>query len=192
MKTALIIVDMQYDCCDGGPMAHNNSLNIIPIINRIRDRYDIVIFIKKQYQFNHSSFKQFGGKNPKHCIENTYGAELHKDMIIKEEDIIICRGTLQKYDSNSAFYDADTIENDTRLKYILRINNIRELYFCGNGIDNCIFSSIIDAVNNRFKCTLITDALGYIDKEKAEKSLKYLEGLGIVICDSTVFSKGDD
>ena len=181
MKKALLVIDMQYDCCEGGPMSHYNSLTLIPKINRIRDSYDIIIFIKKQYQFNHSSFKKYGGKFPKHCVEDTPGAELHKDLIIKEDDIIVCRGTLQKYNSNSAFYDAEDIEKETRLKYILYINSIKELYFCGNGIDTCIFSTAIDAINNRFKCYVIRDAVSYIDKEKAEKCVKYLINLGVDI-----------
>ena len=170
---------MQYDCCDGGPMAHYNSLAIIPTINRIRNDYDIVIFVKRHYQFNHSCFKHYGGKYPKHCVEDTDGAELHKDLIIKENDIVVCRGTLQKYNSNSAFYDAEDVEKETILKYVLHVNNVKELYFCGNGIDNCIFSTIIDAVNSRFKCYVVKDAVSYIDKEKAEKCLNYLGSLGI-------------
>ena len=47
MKKALLIIDMQNDFCDGGPMSHNMSFEIIPEINSILDNYDLVIFIKK-------------------------------------------------------------------------------------------------------------------------------------------------
>ena len=179
MKRALLIIDMQNDFCDGGPMAHNNSFEIIPEINRIRDNYDLIIFIKKSLQSNHSSFKNFGGSFPSHCIDGTYGCEIQSNIIVKGDDITILRGTLQKYDSNSAFYDAEDINKPTRLKYILQINNIKELYFCGNGLERCIFSTIMDACNFRFKCYVINDAVSYMNKEKYDNSLTYLNNLGI-------------
>ncbi len=181
MKNALIIIDMQYDLCNGGPMAFENSLNIIPVINRIRDDYDYVVFVKKLYPENHSSFRQFGGKNPKHCIQNTVGANIHNDIISKKDDYIISRGSLQKYDSNSAFYDAEDIKRETTLKMILRMNDISNLYFCGNGMDNIIFSTIMDAIKFRYKCHIIKDAITYDNKEKTEKYLSYLNGVNVDI-----------
>ena len=129
MKNALLIIDMQYDLCNGGPMAFENSLNIIPIINRLRDNYDNVIFVRKWYPENHSSFKQFGGKYPKHCVQDTSGANIHNDIISKKDDCIISRGSLQKYDSNSAFCDAEPISKQTRLKQVLKAYDIQKLYF---------------------------------------------------------------
>ena len=35
-KSALIIVDMQNDFCEGGSLAVNGSLEIIPTINELR------------------------------------------------------------------------------------------------------------------------------------------------------------
>jgi len=179
MKKALLIIDIQNDFCDGGPMSHNKSFEIIPEINSIRDNYDLVIFIKKSLQSNHSIFKNYGGQYPSHCIEGTHGCELHDNIIVKEDDIIISRGTLQKYDSNSAFYDAEDINKQTRLKYILQINNIKELFFCGNGLERCIFSTIMDAYNYRYKCYVIKDAVSYMNKEKYEQNIKYLINLGL-------------
>ena len=36
-KTALIIVDMQNDFCEGGSLAVTGSLEVIPIINTLRE-----------------------------------------------------------------------------------------------------------------------------------------------------------
>src|SRR5438045_2922284 len=122
MKTSLIIVNMQYDFCDGGPISYNKSLEIIPLINRIRDEYDKVIFIIDNHPENHSSFKKYGGTYPIHCVENTYGWKIHNDLIIKQEDLIINKGSLQKYDSDSAFYEAESINKESKLKNFLIIN----------------------------------------------------------------------
>lgn len=179
MKSALLVMDMQYDFCESGPMAHEGSLAIIPLINRLRDNYDYVIFIVKQLQFNHSIFEKYGGLYPEHCVKGTNGIRIHDDLIVKTDDIIINRGTLQKYDSNSAFYNADAIGKPSRLKQILLAYNIQNLYFCGNGLDNVIYSTIIDAINNKYKCYIIENAVTYLNEEKIEKCLNYLGTLDV-------------
>lgn len=179
MKNALIVIDIQNDYCNGGPMAYNNSLEIIPKINRIRDNYDMVIHIRDYHPENHCSFKYYGGKYPKHCIQNTFGSQFNIDLIIKESDIIINRGTLQKYDSNSAFYDAEEINKETKLRKILKCNEILELYFCGNGIEECIYSTIIDAIGYRFKCYVINDAISSKDMDRSNYCINYLKSLRV-------------
>ena len=179
MKSALIVMDMQYDFCEGGTMAHERSLVIIPMINRMRDNYDHVIFIKKQLQTNHSIFKQYGGTYPEHCVKGTNGEKIHDDLIIKNEDVVIHRGTLQKYDSNSAFYDAEPISKPTRLKQVLKAYDIQNLYFCGNGMDNSIYSTIIDAINNKFKCYIIKNAVTCIDENKMNLCIDYLNKINV-------------
>lgn len=185
MKSALIIMDMQYDFCEGGPLSHDKSLLIIPRINRMREKYDIIIFVKKQLQYNHSIFKQYGGDSPLHCISGTNGEKIHEDLIIKTDDIIINRGTLQKYNSNSAFYNAESINKETRFKQILQAYNVSSLYFCGNGMDNSIYSTIIDAINNKFKCYIITNAITCIDEEEMNKCIKYLSTLNVELIEYT-------
>lgn len=179
MKTALIIVCMQNDFCNGGSMAFENALEIIPIINRTRDNYDYTIFIKKTYPDNHAIFKEYGGKLPKHCIENTYGQKIHDDIIIKNTDYIINIGCLQKYDSNSAFFEAEDIEKETKLKTILDMNDIKNLYFCGNDMEKVIFSTIMDAINRRYKCYIVENSITFNNKEKSQKLLDYLSMLKI-------------
>ncbi len=179
--SALIIMDMQYDYCNGGPLAHDKSLLIIPQINRIRNTYNLIIFTKKRLQSNHSIFKYYGGSFPIHCVDNTNGEKLHGDLLITPTDIIIHRCSLQQYDSNSAFYDAESINKPTRLKQILQSNHITDLHFCGNGMDNSIFSTIIDAINYKYKCHILKDIIASIDSNKCDECIAYLLSLGVTL-----------
>lgn len=179
--TALIVTDMQYDICDGGPLANINSLAIVPKINNLRENYDFVIFTIKSHPEKHSSFKQYGGTYVKHCIEGTHGGELHNDLIVSEKDFIIKRGTQFSYNSDSGFYDDEASKKTTRLGYYLQVNNVKNLYFCGNNMDTCIFSTVLDALNNKFNCHLITNAIGYVSEEKYNNKIKFLESLGITL-----------
>jgi len=174
-KKGLIITDIQYDMCDGGPMANSNSLNIIPKINSIRDNYDLVIFTKKTYNKGHILFKKY----PVHCVENSAGVKLHNELIIRTPDIIINRCSQKDSNSNSVFWDDETICKETKLKYFLKVHDIDKLYFCGNNMDTCIFSTIMDAINYGLKCYVLSDILGYYNKEMCDKKIKYLKTLDV-------------
>jgi nicotinamidase/pyrazinamidase len=179
MSKCLIVVDMQNDYCEGGPMAFDQSLGLIPKINRIRDHFEIVIFATDVHPDNHISFKKYGGKLPEHCVVGSYGSQIHQDLIVKPLDYIITRGTLPEYDSESIFYNADSIENISKLKTILVSNKIKNLYFCGNGLDSIIFSSIIDAINYKFDCCILIDLVTFT--HKFDECIKYLESIGAKI-----------
>jgi nicotinamidase/pyrazinamidase len=178
-NVALIIMDMQNDFCNGGPIPHMKSLEIIPQINKIRDEFKHVFLVRELHQANHSSFKEFGGKLHSHCIIDQPGSNFNDHLTISHNDIIVSRGTLQKFDSSSAFYDAEDIKKETNLKHILQMNNINELYFCGIAIDKSIFSTILDAINFKYTCYVYKDCIAYADKDNYEKKIKYLELLGV-------------
>jgi nicotinamidase/pyrazinamidase len=178
-NVALIIMDMQNDFCNGSPLANTKSLKIIPIINKLKEKFKYVFLTKEQHQSNHSSFKKFGGKYPSHCVENTKGNEFNEYLNISKDDIIIERGMLQKFDSSSAFYDAEEIKKKTNLRNILKINNINKLYFCGMNADTSMFSTIMDAINYKYKCYVYADAIAYADEDMYIKRIEYLTKLGI-------------
>jgi len=177
---ALIIMDIQNDFCDGGPIPHKKSLEIIPTINKIKEDYQHVFLVRELHQHNHSSFLEFGGKIHSHCVIDTQGAEFNTHLDISKSDIIITRGTLQKFDSASAFYDAENINKPTNLRHLLQVNNITELYFCGINMDVSIFSTVLDAINYKYNCYIYKDCVAYADEEKYNNNMKYLESLGVI------------
>ncbi|AYV77326.1 MAG: isochorismatase [Barrevirus sp.] len=179
MNKALIIMDLQNDFCNGGPIPHFNSLTIIPKINSIRDSFKHVFLCRELHQENHSSFKECGGKLQKHCIIGTNGSEFNEHLTILPDDIIVDRGTLQKFDSSSAFYDSEDTKKETNLRHLLTINGLTDLYFCGISMDTSIFSTVLDAINWRYNCYIYKDCIAYLNEEKCEANIKYLEQLGV-------------
>ena len=178
-NVGLLIMDMQNDFCNGYPMSNTKSLKIIPIINKLRNEFKYIFLTRELHQKNHSSFKNYGGKYLAHCIEGTEGAEFHEHLDRNDNDMIITRGTLQKYDSGSAFYDADEIGKPTNLRDLLKLNGIKKIYFCGLNMDTSLFSTIMDAINFKYECHVYSDAIGYIDEEKYMEKIDYLTKLGI-------------
>ena len=89
-NSALIIVDMLYDFIDGSLACHNaeNAVNAtLKFIDahtkeqggedhEILDTFPI-LFIRDCHPADHSSFVEFGGTWPAHCVRGTRGGELH-------------------------------------------------------------------------------------------------------------------
>lgn len=174
---ALIIMDMQNDFSIYGPIPHEKSLDIIPIINQLRGEFKIVFLIIEEHQENHSSFKKY----PPHCIADQKGSEFIPHLDILDTDIIIKRGTLQKYSSTSAFYDAEDIQKETNFRNILQMNNITDLYFCGISMDKSIFSTVLDAINFKYNCYLYKNAIAYSNINLYNKNIAFLEKLEVTI-----------
>ena len=129
MKTAFIIVDVQNDFISGS-LALKNGEQIVPEINRILENheFDSVIYTKDWHPVNHISFHEnrelWGGKTeqeafskvtlknklgddydqvlwPTHCVQGSNGAELHKDLIVKEGSFEVKKGLTGLWFKNS-------------------------------------------------------------------------------------------
>lgn len=58
---------------------------------------------------------------PDHCVQNTKGSELHKDLVVKDNDIRIYKGQDPNVDSYSGF---GTPPEDTGLEKELKNRNV--------------------------------------------------------------------
>uniref|UniRef100_A0A0N5C0C7 nicotinamidase n=1 Tax=Strongyloides papillosus TaxID=174720 RepID=A0A0N5C0C7_STREA len=128
--------------------------------------FDDVLFIKpfecKQVVF------------PKHCIRNTPGAEIYKDIIVPENSIVVKKGTNTYYDSYSGFFDNHKI-NKTELEDKLKEINIESVFVCGVSLEYCVSSTANDASDLGFKTYFITDCtrgLNFDDMIKAKDEMK--------------------
>jgi nicotinamidase/pyrazinamidase len=80
---ALIIVDVQKCFCPDGAVPVPEGDKIVSNFNRYIEKFSKVgakiIATRDWHPPNHSSFKQYGGEWPPHCVQETEGAEFHPD-----------------------------------------------------------------------------------------------------------------
>ena len=151
MKT-LIIVDVQNDFIPGGALEVPEGDQIIPVINSIQEKFDLVVATQDWHPANHSSFasnhdgmKPFGKIEwrgaeqilwPDHCVINSKGADFHPDLKMDKVEAVFRKGMDWKIDSYRGFFD-NGHEKNTGLVGYLRERNAGELYFCGLAADFC-------------------------------------------------------
>jgi len=186
MKT-LIIVDAQNDFMPGGALEIPEGDRIVPVINKIIPKFELVVATQdwhpaehKSFAVNHPNRKEFeiidlhGVEQklwPPHCVQGTPGADFHKELKLNPVEAIFRSAMDIEVDSYSVFYDNAHLKS-TGLAGFLREKGADDLYFCGLAADICVYYTIKDALKEGFKATLIEDATAPLIQEDYEKARK--------------------
>jgi len=99
---------------------------------------------------------------PDHCVQGTFGAQLHKDLDIRPISAIFRKGMNPEIDSYSAFFDNNKL-NNTGLHGFLQDKSITELVFCGLAGDFCVAYSANDAKALGYKVSLFDKGIRSIN-----------------------------
>lgn len=181
---ALIIVDVQNDFLEGGSLAVPNGNDVIPIINKIQNDFELIVATQDWHPINHKSFAaNHLDKNefevidlnglqqvlwPVHCVQGSFGAEFHQDLNSNKIEAIFRKGMDAEIDSYSGFFDNGKRKNTGLFGY-LKDRNVTEVFVCGLAADYCVQFTANDALNLGFKTTIIDNATKPIDGGNWEK-----------------------
>ena len=198
MKT-LLIIDVQNDFMPGGALAVPNGDNIVPVINNMQHKFDLVVAAQDWHPKNHISFaSNHEGKSmfevieihgkpqtlwPDHCVQATEGAKFHPNLNTQKWEAVFRKGTDKNIDSYSAFFDNGHLKS-TGLTGYLKEKGVTQLFLCGLAADICVYLSIYDAFNEGFQCFFIEDASQPLDIKAFQEVKKKMEDLGIQIISS--------
>ena len=187
---SLIIVDFQYDFCNPkGSLdvegAEKAKEGIIEYMKKNHQSFNQIIYTRDWHLEKDESFKKnnAGGLWPPHCVQNTEGAEVDKELSdelnkyknkIKIE--IFNKGTVYNHEEYGAF---EKIENknekneDDINKYIfynfgkdsqVQIKN-NNIVVCGIAGDYCVMESIKNLLKvEKFKIEVLVKGVASIDK----------------------------
>lgn len=190
---ALIITDIQYDFLPGGALAVEGGDEIIPLVNRLQERFPLVVATQDWHPVGHGSFASaHEGKKvfdhtvlsgvdqilwPDHCVQGSPGAELAKEVRQETIAAVFRKGMDPSIDSYSAFYDNGHLKS-TGLADYLRGNWVQKVYFTGLAADFCVAYSVIDAIKEGFETFLVEDATRAIDPQGFDIMREKIVGLG--------------
>jgi len=175
---ALLIVDLQNDFCEGGALEVPDGSTIVPVVNKLIDRFDCVIQTQDWHPEGHSSFaSSHVGKNPydtiemdygtqvlwpDHCVQGSNGGDFHPDLNTQKTQVIIRKGFRKQIDSYSTFYENDQ-HTKTGLTGYLHDRGITDLYTVGLATDFCVKWSVLDGIKEGFIMHIVKDAVKGID-----------------------------
>src|ERR1700756_253055 len=177
-SSALIVVDVQNCFLPGGSLAVKDGDQVIPVINRIARGFDNVVMTQDWHTPNHMSFaSSYQGKKPfdmikvgygdqvlwpDHCVQDTEGAQIAKDIKIPQANLIIRKGFRKDVDGYSAFMEADRKTHSGLASYF-KERGIDTVFITGLATDFCVAWTAGDARHAGLTTYVVEDACRAID-----------------------------
>jgi nicotinamidase/pyrazinamidase len=178
--SVLVVIDVQNSFLPGGSLAVKDGQEVVPVINRLGKSFANVVMTQDWHTPGHISFAStHAGKKPfetidlkygkqvlwpDHCVQDTEGAALSKDLSIPQAGLIIRKGFHQDIDSYSAFTEADG-ETTTGLAAYLKARKLQRLFVAGLATDFCVAWTALDARKAGFETYVVEDACRGIDAQ---------------------------
>lgn len=184
---ALLIVDVQYDFLPGGALEVTQGDEVIPVINRVQEKFPLVVATQDWHPADHGSFasnhpgsdvfsmSKLGGLDqilwPDHCVQGTPGADFSDHLHANRIEAIFRKGTDPQIDSYSGFFDNGK-KKSTGLADYLKGRGVKTVFMGGLAADFCVGFTALDAIEAGFMVFLMEDATRAIDIDGWEKMKK--------------------
>jgi nicotinamidase/pyrazinamidase len=182
-RAALLVVDVQNDFCPGGSLAVPGGDRVVSAMNRYIDQAvasGMTVYASRDWHPAVTShFKPFGGPWPVHCVQNTPGAQFHPDLKLPRNVVVVTKGTDPEKPGYSAF-DGEVSAGKSFLAD-LRDRGISRLYVGGLATDYCVRQSVLSALTDRLKVTVLEDAIAGVNPEDSVNALAEMrqQGAGV-------------
>ena len=178
---ALVVVDMQNDFADpAGSLYVRGGEEIIEAVNTevaaALAAGAPVVYTQDWHPASTPHFVTEGGMWPVHCVQGTWGAQLHPGLRVQGP--VIRKGTGGE-DGYSGFSVRDPVsgeESATELGSLLDAAGVRSLRVCGLAGDVCVKSTALDGRALGYEVTVPRGAIRHVnlapgDGDRAEAEL---------------------
>ncbi|WP_407165884.1 bifunctional nicotinamidase/pyrazinamidase [Bradyrhizobium sp. ORS 111] len=174
----LLVIDVQNDFCPGGALAVADGDAVVPVINRLAERFNHVVLTQDWHPEGHGSFASshpgaapfstvtmpYGPQTlwPDHCVQGAPGAAFHPQLAADRAELVIRKGFRAAIDSYSAFFENDRT-TPTGLAGYLRERGLTRIAMAGLATDYCVHYSALDARRLGFGVTVVLSGCRAID-----------------------------
>jgi nicotinamidase/pyrazinamidase len=187
-KTALVIVDIQNDFADPEGSLHvPNGADIVPLVNaEIAAAHQAgapVYYTQDRHPPSTPHFRKDGGIWPVHCVQDTWGAEFHPDLMV---DGPIVRKGDDGRDGYSGFSARDPRSGETSvtpLDSMLKAMERDRLVVCGLATDYCVLETVLDAVRLGYEVEVHSQAIRAVDLQPGDgdRAIERMRAAGATI-----------
>ena len=186
--TALIVVDVQNDFADpAGSLAVAGGPEVVTAANvhvaRALDAGAAVFYTQDWHPPDTPHFEKDGGTWPVHCVQQTWGAQLHPDLDVRGE---VVRKGEHGEDGYSGFTMKDPRTDrtlPTPLAGMLRDRGVQRLVVLGLATDYCVRATALDGRQQGWPVTVPWAAVRAVDLEPGdgERVREELAAAGVTV-----------
>ncbi|MFR9731572.1 isochorismatase family protein [Saccharopolyspora sp. MS10] len=187
MRTALVVVDVQLDFCEGGALAVAGGAEVAAAISRHLDGtdYDQVIATRDYHVdpgAHFSAAPDFVRSWPVHCVAGTAGAAFHPELEVGPVREVFSKG--QYSDGYSGFEGVDRTGRGPAAW--LGAHGVTDVAVVGIATDHCVRATALDAAKAGFTTTVLLDLTAGVSAATVESALTDLRAAGVATTGSPI------
>lgn len=185
-RTALVVVDVQADFCEGGALAVAGGIEVARAVTAWasgqRSRYAAVVATRDEHEAPGGHFAPAGQEPdyqeswPPHCVAGTPGAELHPALSV-ELDAVFAKG---RFGAAYSGFEGTTAEG-TDLASWLEARDIRAVHVVGLATDYCVAATARDAHQAGLRTTVLADLTAGVAPETTAAAQAALAEAGVEV-----------
>lgn len=189
--TALVVVDVQNDFADpAGGLYVAGGEEVVPVVNAevdaALDAGAAVFYTQDWHPASTPHFAKDGGTWPTHCVQDTWGAELHPGLRIVGP--VVRKGSSGE-DGYSGFSQRDPVTGETvptALDRLLRDAGVTRVVVTGLAEDVCVKETALDAARLGYDVTVPLAATRAVELQDgdARRAREEMQVAGITLVPS--------
>ena len=172
-SVALVVVDVQNDFADpGGSLAVDGGELVVPLANdevvAAAAAGAPVFYTQDWHPADTPHFAKDGGTWPVHCVQDTWGAQLHPDLLVNGE---VVRKGEHGEDGYSGFTMRDPVSGasvPTALADLLRAARVERLVVLGLATDYCVRATALEGREQGWPVTVPWAAVRAVDLQPGD------------------------
>jgi nicotinamidase/pyrazinamidase len=180
MATALIVVDVQNDFCEGGSLPVTGGATVAAAISRHMStvEYDYVVATRDHHVDPGEHFSEnpdFVNSWPAHCVAGTPGASFHPDLDVAPIHAVFDKGA--KSAAYSGFEGAHRAGH--ALADWLRARDVDAVDVVGIATDHCVRATALDAAREGLRTRVLLDLTAGVAQSTVDAALAELREAGV-------------
>jgi nicotinamidase/pyrazinamidase len=185
--TALLVVDVQNDFADpGGGLYVRDGESVITLANEqvtaAQNAGAAVVYTQDWHPASTPHFEKDGGIWPVHCVADTWGAELHPNLLVHGP--VVRKGTSGE-DGYSGFSVRDPITGaaaPTQLQSLLDLS-IQRLVVVGLAGDYCVKETALDGLRLDYAVEVPLAMTRFVELEDGDtgRSVEEMRSAGVTV-----------
>jgi nicotinamidase/pyrazinamidase len=187
-RTALVVVDVQNDFADPqGSLSVRGGPAVVQAVNaeidRARAAGATVLYTQDWHPADTPHFEKDGGTWPVHCVQGTWGAQLHPELVVAGE---VVRKGEHGEDGYSGFSMRDPGSGEvvpTRLAALLRAAGAEQLVVVGLATDYCVRATALEGREQGWAVTVPWSGVAAVDLRPGdgERTRVELQDAGVTV-----------
>jgi nicotinamidase/pyrazinamidase len=186
MSSALVVVDVQNDFCEGGSLAVAGGEDVARAISArlFEGGFDHAVATRDHHIDPDGHFSpdpDFATSWPPHCVVGTAGVALHPELRIDRLEAVFDKGEYA-----AAYSGFEGYADGVGLADWLRERGVDSVEVVGIATDHCVRATALDAERLGFATTVRLDLTAGVAAATVESALEQLRDAGVTLIGAPV------